>query len=80
MLRLARLLNLALVLAGLALGIMALDMPINWYWNWSRMTGQQGRLLVTAPWLIMIFGLFVFATAPVLLRLMRPAVVEQRGA
>ena len=77
---------LALVLTGLvrragvwlAVGIMALDMPINWYWNWSRITSQPGRLLVTAPWLITIFGLFVWATAPALLRLARPAGVEAR--
>jgi hypothetical protein len=55
----------------LAIGIMALDMPVNWYWNWSRITAQPGRLLVTVPWLITIFGLFVFATAPALLRQMR---------
>ena len=77
---------LTIVLAGLArraaiwlaIGIMVLDMPVNWYWNWSRITAQPGRLLVTAPWLITIFGLFVFATAPALLRLLRPAGIEQR--
>ena len=70
---------LAVVLTGLArhagvwlaVGIMAIDMPVNWYWNWSRITAEPGRLLVTAPWTITIFGLFVFATAPALLRLMR---------
>jgi hypothetical protein len=40
-----------------------------WYFNWSRITGQPRRLLVMAPWPITIFGLFVIATAPALLRL-----------
>jgi hypothetical protein len=70
---------LAVLLAGLArragiwlaVGIMAIDMPVNWYWNWSRITGEPGRLLVTAPWSITIFGLFVFATVPALLRVTR---------
>ena len=70
---------LAAVLAGLvrragiwlAVGIMAIDMPVNWYWNWSRITAEPGRLLVTAPWPITIFGLFVVATAPALLRVIQ---------
>jgi len=77
---------LALVLTGLArrsgvwlaVGIMALDIPINWYWNWSRITSQPGRLLVTTLCPISIFGLFVFATAPALLQLMQPDGAEHR--
>ena len=62
----------------LAVGIMALDMPINWFWNWSRITSQPGRLLTTAPWLITIFGLFVLVTAPRLLQLLQPLRIDGR--
>jgi hypothetical protein len=55
---------LAFILTGLvgragvwlAVSIMALDMPINWYWNWSRITAQPGRFLVTTLGPITIFG------------------------
>jgi hypothetical protein len=78
---------LALVLTGLvrragvwlAVGIMALDMPINWYWNWTRITSQPGRLLVTTLGPITIFGLFVLVTAPVLLRVLRPLRLGRRA-
>jgi hypothetical protein len=71
---------LAAVLAGfarrdgvwLACAIMVADMTANWTGNWTRITSPQGRLLDTAPWLITAFGLFVFATAGPLLRVLRP--------
>ncbi len=70
---------LTVVLAGLvrpaavwlAVVIMMLDMLANWYGNWPRITGERGRLLDTAPWLITAFGLFVLATAPALLHAIR---------
>ncbi len=70
---------LAAVLAGiarregvwLACGIMMADMVANWVGNWARITNPQGRLLDTVPWLVTVFGLFVFATAGPLLRALR---------
>lgn len=56
----------------LAAAVMALDVAANWIGNWSRITGAPARLLDTGPWLITAFGMFVFASAPVLLRLIRP--------
>ena len=56
----------------IAVGIMALDVAANWIGNWSRITGAPAKYLDTGPWLITAFGVFVFASAPALLRLMRP--------
>jgi len=71
---------LAVVLVGsvqragiwLAVVIMALDIASNWIGNWSRIAGAPARLLESGPWLITAFGVFVLASAPTLLRLMRP--------
>ena len=70
---------LAAVLAGLArreavwlaCAIMVADMIANWTGNWARITSPHGRLLDTVPWLITIFGLFVFATAAPMTRVLR---------
>jgi hypothetical protein len=56
----------------LAAAVMALDMGANWIGNWSRITGAPANLLDTGLWLITAFGIFVLASAPVLLRLIRP--------
>jgi hypothetical protein len=37
----------------------------------SYITSPHGRLLDTVPWLITLFGLFVFATAAPMMRLLR---------
>lgn len=63
---------LALVLrAGiwLACGVMVLDIAANWAGNWSRVQHRPNGLLLDAPWLITLFGLFVLASAPPMLRL-----------
>jgi hypothetical protein len=63
---------LALVLrAGiwLACGVMVLDIAANWAGNWSRMQHRPNGLLLDVPWLITLFGLFVLASAPPMLRL-----------
>ena len=63
---------LALVLrAGiwLACGVMVLDIAANWAGNWSRMQHRPNGLLLGAPWLITLFGLFVLASATPMLRL-----------
>jgi hypothetical protein len=65
---------LALVLrAGiwLACGVVVLDIAANWAGNWSRMQDRPNGLLLDAPWLITLFGLFVLACAPAMLRLMK---------
>jgi hypothetical protein len=70
---------LAAVLAGLArregvwlaCAIMAADVIANWTGNWTRITSPQGRLFGTVPWLITVFGLFVFGTAIPLTRVIR---------
>jgi hypothetical protein len=70
---------LAVVLVGsvrragiwLAVVIMALDIAANWIGNWSRIASAPARLLESGPWLITAFGVFVLASAPALLRLMR---------
>jgi hypothetical protein len=62
---------LVAVLAGLArregiwvaCTIIVADVIANWTGNWARITSPHGRLLDTVPWLITVFGLFVFATA-----------------
>jgi hypothetical protein len=55
----------------LACAIMVADVIANWSGSWARIVSPQGRLLHTVPWLITAFGLFVFATAGPLLRLLR---------
>lgn len=56
----------------LAAAVMALDMAANWIGNWSRITGTPANLLDAELWLITAFSMFVLASAPVLLRLIRP--------
>jgi hypothetical protein len=55
----------------LAVAVMALDIAANWSGNWSQITSAPANLLHTGPWLITAFGVFVFASSPALLRLMR---------
>ena len=72
---------LAVVLVGsvrregiwLAVAIMALDTAANWIGNWSRIAVAPTRLLETGLWVITAFGVLVLASAPALLRLIRPA-------
>jgi len=56
----------------LAVAVMALDIAANWIGNWSRVASAPANLLETAPWVITAFGVFVFASSPALLRLIRP--------
>ena len=56
----------------LAAAVMAMDVAANWIGNWSRITSAPANLLATELWLITAFGVFVLASAPVLLRLTRP--------
>ncbi len=56
----------------LAAAVMALDITANWIGNWSRITGAPAKLPETGPWVITAFGVFVMASSPALLRLMRP--------
>lgn len=56
----------------LAAAIMAVDIAANWIGNWSRITSAPANLPETGPWLITAFGMFVLASAPALLRLIRP--------
>jgi hypothetical protein len=53
----------------LACGVMVLDITANWAGNWSRIQDRPNGLLLAAPWLITLFGLFVLATATPMLRL-----------
>jgi hypothetical protein len=72
---------LAAVLAGLArregvwlscaIAIMVADVIANWIGNWTRITSPPGRLFDAVPWLITVFGLFVFSTAIPLTRVIR---------
>jgi hypothetical protein len=55
----------------LAVAVMAVDIAANWIGNWARIVNNPARLAVTAPWVISLFGLFVFATARPLLRAMQ---------
>ena len=53
----------------LACGVMVLDTAANWAGNWSRIQSRPNGLLLDAPWLITLFGLFVLASANPMLRL-----------
>jgi hypothetical protein len=53
----------------LACAVMVLDTAANWAGNWSRMQDRPNGLLLDAPWLITLFGLFVLASATPMLRL-----------
>lgn len=55
----------------LAVAVMALDVAANWIGNWSRITIAPANLLHPELWIITAFGVFVFASSPALLRLMR---------
>ena len=46
--------------AWLACAVMVLDVAANWVGNWARIQRDPGA---DVPWLITLFGLFVFATA-----------------
>lgn len=56
----------------LAAAVMALDIAANWIGNWSRITSAPANLPETGPWVITAFGVFVLASAPALLRFIRP--------
>lgn len=55
----------------LGAAVMAVDIAANWIGNWTRIVDNPARLAVTAPWVITLFGLFVFATARPLLKAMQ---------
>jgi len=52
----------------LACAVMVLDIVANWAGNWSRIHHDPG---LNVPWLITLFGVFVLASAPPLLLLLR---------
>jgi hypothetical protein len=52
----------------LAAAVMVLDVAANWTGNWARIRQDWES---NVPWLITLFGVFVLATAPPLLRVMK---------
>jgi hypothetical protein len=62
----------------LACGVMVADMGANWAGNWRRIVDYPARLADNVPWLITVFGLFVFATALPLARAMTLQAVPAR--
>lgn len=52
----------------LAVSVMALDVAANWIGNWARI---RQHWMPNVPWLITLFGVYVFVTAPPLLRLVK---------
>jgi hypothetical protein len=53
----------------LACGVMILDIAANWAGNLTRIQHRPNGLLLDAPWLITLFGLFVLISATPMLRL-----------
>jgi len=65
----------------LACGVMVADIAANWAGNWARIQDYPTRLAENVPWLITVFGVFVFVTAFPLLRVMTgPALPGQHEA
>lgn len=54
----------------LACAVMAADIAANWAGNWRRIMDYPAHLAGNVPWLITLFGMFVFATALPLARAM----------
>jgi len=61
----------------LACAVMVLDTVANWVGNWSRIRHDPG---LNVPWLITLFGVFVFVSAPPLLLLWREGAALTRLA
>ena len=60
----------------LACGVMAADIAANWAGNWKRILNYPAHLAGNVPWLITLFGIFVFATALPLARAMAAQAVQ----
>ena len=65
--------------AWLACGVMAADIAANWAGNWHRILNYPAHLAGNVPWLITLFGMFIFATALPLARAMAARAVPASG-